>query len=108
MKMTQAPQFLSVEELLSERRTTHGDFTDHAETTQLLKECMQSSPNWMRLSYVEKEALEMIQHKVGRVLSGDPALQDHWADIEGYARLVSQRLGFDQSQQPLAPLPPQQ
>jgi hypothetical protein len=41
---------------------------------------------------IQVEALEMIAHKIGRILSGDPNHQDHWDDIAGYAKLVSERL----------------
>lgn len=30
----------------------------------------------------------MIQHKIGRILNGDPAYADSWHDIAGYATLV--------------------
>jgi hypothetical protein len=78
--------------LLDERLKTHGDFTDHAQVTQSLKFGMQHSPNWDQLTPIQREALEMIQHKIGRILSGDPNHQDHWDDIVGYAKLVSDRL----------------
>lgn len=96
-----------VTKVLQERRQTHGAFIYHACLTQALKRAMRESKNWDTLPDDMKEALEMIQHKIGRILSGDPAYQDHWVDIEGYARLVSQRLGPDLSQQPPSPLPPQ-
>lgn len=39
-----------------------------------------------------KEALEMIQTKVGRILTGDPTHRDSWHDIAGYAVLIEQLL----------------
>jgi hypothetical protein len=39
-----------------------------------------------------REALEMLAHKTGRILNGDPAYADSWHDIAGYVRLVEQRL----------------
>lgn len=81
------------EVLLNERGKTHGDFTDHACITQILKQHMSYTYNWSGLTYVQKEALEMIQHKVGRILAGDPNFKDHWDDIAGYAKLVADRLG---------------
>lgn len=83
---------MNTEELLKERGKVHGDFSDHARVAQNLKGMMVNSRNWAQLSSVEKEALEMIQHKIARVLSGDPTHRDHWDDIAGYAMLVSQRL----------------
>ena len=52
----------------------------------------QGAQNWKSLSEVQKEALEMIQHKIGRILAGNPDHKDHWDDIAGYAKLVSDRL----------------
>jgi len=34
----------------------------------------------------------MICHKIGRIVNGDPNYYDSWADIAGYAKLVSDRL----------------
>ena len=33
------------------------------------------------------EALEMIAHKIARILSGDADYADNWVDIAGYAQL---------------------
>jgi len=38
------------------------------------------------------EALEMIVHKIGRIVNGDPDVTDHWVDIAGYATLIAERL----------------
>jgi hypothetical protein len=81
-----------ITEILAERQHQHGDYSDHAEMTQHLKLVMRGGKNWGRLTPEMLETLEMIAHKVGRILSGDPDHQDHWDDIAGYATLVSQRL----------------
>lgn len=47
---------------------------------------------WPILPPDMKEALEMIQHKVARILNGNPEVKDHWTDIIGYATLVEKRL----------------
>lgn len=78
--------------LLKERGLTHGDFTDHAEITQGIKYVMAGARNWDRLTAVQRETLEMVAHKVGRILAGDPNFKDHWDDIEGYVRLTVERL----------------
>ena len=36
--------------------------------------------------------LEMIVHKIGRILAGNPNHLDHWVDVEGYARITKERL----------------
>jgi hypothetical protein len=81
----------STDEILAQRGKTHGDYSDHALVTQNLKSQMQLGKNWDDLNPEQKEALEMIQHKVGRILSGNPNFRDHWDDIAGYARLVADR-----------------
>ena len=79
----------NINELLAERQKTHGDFNAHARITQQLKDVMVDSPNWQKLSPSQKESLEMVAHKFGRILSGNPNILDHWDDCQGYLRLVS-------------------
>lgn len=82
----------ATEELLKERGATHGDFGDHARVTQSLKNVMRVAHGYERLNNMQVESIEMIFHKIGRILSGDPNHHDHWDDIAGYAKLVSQRI----------------
>lgn len=82
----------SIKDTLSERGTRYGAFPEHARITQQLKSSMSDSPNWPSLSHSAREALEMIAHKIGRILNGDPAYIDSWHDIAGYAQLEEQRL----------------
>lgn len=79
-------------EMIAEKQRTHGDFTDHGRVTQNLKRAMRASPNWEALTDTQKEGLEMIQHKIARVLAGNPDEADHWIDVEGYARITRARL----------------
>ena len=53
---------------------------------------MVDSPNWAALSDDKKEALEMVAHKIGRILNGDPEYHDSWHDIIGYTKLVADTL----------------
>lgn len=76
---------------LAERGTTHGDFTENGKVMQQLKLVMRAQPGWDRLTPAQCEALEMIQHKIGRILCGDPNFKDHWHDIAGYAKLAEER-----------------
>lgn len=77
---------------LDERGKRYGKFTDHAAITQSLKYVMFNQPKWESLKDDQKEALEMIAHKIGRILNGDPNYDDSWVDIAGYAKLVADRL----------------
>lgn len=78
--------------VLEEREKRYGDFSIHSKITQDLKCIMQQTPRWNALNCSQREALEMIQHKIGRILNGDPNYVDSWVDIAGYATLVAERL----------------
>jgi hypothetical protein len=82
----------SIQELLAARAKTHGDFRVHATCSQDLKRVMQQQAKWDRLRSVQQEALDMIQHKVARILAGNPDTIDHWDDIVGYATLAANQL----------------
>lgn len=82
----------NLDETLKDRGAKYGRFLDHAMTTQCLKGVMQEQAKWNYLAPDQKEALEMIAHKIGRILNGDPNYADSWHDIAGYAELVSKRL----------------
>ncbi len=73
--------------LLQERHNTHGDYITHASTTQRLKFIVGDQLKAMNksLSHPHAEALDMILHKIGRIVAGDANFKDHWDDIAGYA-----------------------
>ena len=77
---------------LAERGKRYGDFAGHAGVTQRIKAAIISAPRYARLTPSQREALEMIAHKIGRILNGDPNYPDSWHDIAGYATLVEQEL----------------
>lgn len=79
-------------ELLAERQKTHGEYAEHARCTQELLRVLQSERGWPTLSDIQKESLHMICHKMGRVVTGNPDIADHWDDMAGYATLISQRI----------------
>ena len=96
--LTHGVSFLKVEHMsninntLAERGSRYGTFPSHALISQSLKEVMQATPNWAKLAADQKESLEMVMHKVGRILNGDPNYDDSWVDIAGYTTLVANRL----------------
>lgn len=77
---------------LAERGARYGDFTDHARIAQRLQDDMRAEHGWERCDAVQKQALSVIADKIARILSGDPNYDDNWRDIQGYARLVEERL----------------
>lgn len=84
----------SIDQTLNERGGRYGKFKDHAEVTQTLKAIIKSKmgEKWDQLADDQKESLEMIAHKLGRIINGDPNYADSWVDIAGYAKLVADRL----------------
>jgi hypothetical protein len=88
------PPDTNVDAVLAERGSRYGNFIDHARITQDLKGVMGEFllDQGKRLDDDQIEALEMIFHKIGRILNGDPNYADSWIDIAGYATLVANRL----------------
>ena len=83
---------MTIAKTLKQRQKTHGDFQTHAVISQHLKGTMSSYESYKELSPVQMEALEMIAHKIARILNGNPDHHDHWHDIAGYATLVAETL----------------
>lgn len=83
----------NIEDILTERGNRYGPFSSHASITQDIKAAMvglgNCGTNWSGLKGFQREALEMIAHKIGRILNGDPNYDDSWIDIAGYATLVA-------------------
>ena len=82
---------MEIDQTLEERGQRYGKFKDHAFISQKLKKELWVG-NWKDLDVDQKEALEMIMHKIARILNGDPNYHDSWHDISGYAKLVADRL----------------
>ncbi len=85
-------KYFSVQETLNERGSRYGDFADNASISQSLQEVMKASPSYHKMSQLHKEGLTAIMQKIARILNGDPNYADNWHDIQGYARLVEERL----------------
>lgn len=88
------PAAPSIDAALTERGSRYGRFVDHAEVTQRLKSVMfdHATSHGVTLAPDQREALEMIAHKIGRIVNGDPDYADSWVDVAGYAKLVADRL----------------
>ena len=80
--------------LLKERGQTHEDYEVHACITQDLKRVITHHVADLdrRLDPDMQESLDMIAHKIGRIIAGNAAEPDYWRDIAGYAQLVANRL----------------
>jgi hypothetical protein len=81
-----------VSAILDERGKRYGSFIGHAAISPALKHIIFESRSDMELMPDQREALEMIAHKIARIVNGDPNYADSWLDIAGYAQLVADRL----------------
>lgn len=83
-----------LDKILDERGKRYGTFLGHATVTQQLKKVLDETlcRRGGGLEADQYEALDMICHKIGRIVNGDPDYVDSWQDIAGYAQLVADRL----------------
>ena len=91
---TDTPQPSQIEAVLAERGSRYGTFVGHAKVTQSLKYVIERAlaDRNKVLDDDQQEALDMVCHKIGRIVNGDPNYADSWVDIAGYAKLVADRL----------------
>lgn len=85
----------TVSDILVERGNKYnlnGTYYDHAKLTQDIKNRLREHPGWSKLSADKMESLDMIVHKIARILNGDSNYKDNWDDLQGYAKLVSDKL----------------
>lgn len=77
-----------VEDVIKEREVAHGPYAPKADFIQGIKDVIRVTPSWSRMNGAQKESLDNIVQKMGRILYGDASLPDHWVDIAGYATLA--------------------
>jgi hypothetical protein len=84
----------SVDTVLDSRAKDYGKFIEGAEIMQMLKRLVHNyiEDRQTPLAFDQREAIDMIIHKLGRIINGNPDKVDHWVDIAGYAKLVADRL----------------
>lgn len=88
----------SIDEVTAERGKRYGSYTEHAAVSQGIKEILYNALRYNKNVDLDsldddiKETLEMIAHKLGRIVNGDPYYADSYIDIAGYAKLVGDRL----------------
>lgn len=83
-----------VDNILDQRATQYGKFIEGAEVMQMLKQVVRTSvqKRGTALAFDQLESIDMIIHKLGRIVNGNPDNVDSWRDIAGYATLVADRL----------------
>jgi len=82
----------SVGKTLEQNSHMYGNFAERAKIIQDLKTIMKKGRRWNSMSDDKKESLEMIVHKISRIVNGDPEYKDSWHDISGYAQLIEDTL----------------
>jgi hypothetical protein len=84
----------SVDQTLDARAQDYGKFKDGAALMQGIKRLLADHAARHNKTFADDqwEALEMIVHKMGRIVNGNPDKVDSWVDIAGYATLVADRL----------------
>ena len=82
----------TIDAVLTERGSRYGNFEDHARITRAIKYEIRQGDSFTKMEDDMVEALDMIAHKIGRIVNGDPRYADSWVDIAGYAKLVADRL----------------
>jgi hypothetical protein len=85
-----------IEKILAEREKNYGDYAGHAYLSQNLKRAMADSKNWEKMPDRMRESLEMVQHKIARILNGNPHYADSWHDIIGYVKLIIDDMVMDE------------
>lgn len=81
----------STEELVSDRKKTHGSWVEQSALAHSLKATVRSVINnrhYTSFTPSQLEALDMICVKISRIVTGNPDEPDHWNDIAGYALLA--------------------
>lgn len=89
-----AQQETDVDETLNTRAQDYGTFKDGAALMQGIKRLLADHARRHDKLFADDqwEALEMIVHKMGRIVNGNPDKVDSWVDIAGYATLIADRL----------------
>jgi hypothetical protein len=93
-EMVPMPPVPDVNATLDARALNYGTFKDGAALMQSIKRTMAAHAATHGKTFADDqwEALEMIVHKIGRIVNGNPDVTDHWVDIAGYATLIADRL----------------
>lgn len=78
----------SIEQVLTDRAKTHGDFAEGAEFCQDVMRSAEKRPGWSIMSDVQKEGFHHIIQKLQRAVCGDPNFEEHWLDVMGYVERI--------------------
>jgi predicted ArsR family transcriptional regulator len=93
-EITMEPDETNVDQVLDSRAKDYGKFIEGAEIMQMLKRVVHNyiEKRGTPLAFDQREAIDMIIHKLGRIINGNPDKVDSWRDVAGYSTLVADRL----------------
>ena len=84
-----------IEKILTERGMRYGKFVDVAKATKDIQNAVWLQVSDQKMTSITADqsvAINMICHKIARIVVGNPDYDDNWIDIAGYAQLVADRL----------------
>lgn len=80
---------------LLDRGAVYGNFHEQAKIIENILYAINQGAKGKCFEADQKAALEMIAHKIARIVNGNADYADSWLDIAGYALLVANRLEAD-------------
>ena len=80
-----------IRETLKQRGSVYGNFSTLAYTSQSMKLVCRMNPGWFSLSKTERESIEMVLHKIARIVNGGGGskMKDEIRDCIGYLTLIA-------------------
>jgi len=100
--MSKTKKTTEISTILKERDVNYGNFSEQANITMQLKvaiwDHLEKHHRLGDITADQLESLHMICAKIGRIVNGNANYIDSWIDIAGYAKLVSDRLEKDLSE----------
>ena len=83
---------MNITDTLSDREKKYGSFAANAHIAQGLQSIARSTGCWYNLPEDQREAIEMIFHKIARQINGAKDYPDNFHDIAGYAMRAEQEI----------------
>ena len=83
---------MNITDTLNEREKKYGSFAAIAHIAQGLQNIVRATNDWYGLPETQREAIEMIFHKIARQINGAKDYPDNFHDIAGYAMRAEQEI----------------
>ena len=83
---------MNITDTLNDREKKYGSFAANAHIAQGLQNIVRSSNGWYNMPDPQREAIEMIFHKIARQINGAKDYPDNFHDIAGYALCAEQEI----------------